>query len=88
MYHHLDMIIVSHLLITWISFLILSSTYNLSTSRFDPSEYAISLYFMMMIYFLYSATSSYALSALQLLKHELIYRLFFTHTQTFIRQLL
>ena len=35
---------------------------------------------MMMIYFLYSATSNYALSALQLLKHELIYRLFFTHT--------
>ena len=33
-----------------------------------------------MIYFLYSATSIYALSALQLLKHELIYRLFFTHT--------
>ena len=35
---------------------------------------------MMMIYFLYSATSKYALSALQLLKHEPIYRLFFTHT--------
>ena len=34
---------------------------------------------MMMIYFLYSATSNYALSALQLLKHELIYS-FFTHT--------
>ena len=37
---------------------------------------------MMMILFLYSATSNYMLliSALELLKNERIYRLFFTHT--------
>ena len=34
---------------------------------------------MLMILFFYSASSNYALSTLQLLKHELIYRLFFTN---------
>ena len=35
---------------------------------------------MMMMMTIYRATSNYALSALQLLKHELIYKLSFTHT--------
>ena len=43
-------------------------------------KYVSELMMMMMIYSLHSATSNYALSALQLLKHELVYRLFFTYT--------
>ena len=35
---------------------------------------------IIIIILLHSATSNYALSALHLLKHELMYRLFFTHT--------